>query len=125
MFFDDYGSLSDEAVSPAEQMPARYLDFLDASLKACALPAGKDTPDPDTSENKWLERFFAFRPEYSTDDYDTHFNRADAMALAGPSVKDGVTRYWRRDGKTRIRFAFLRAWDLRSWARRRGIAHMH
>ena len=44
------------------------------------------------------------------------------MALAGPSVKDGVTRYWRQGGQTRIRFAFDRAWDLRSWAKRRGIA---
>lgn len=37
-------------------------------------------------------------------------------------MKDGVTRYWQQDGKTRIRFALHRAGDLRSWAKRRGIA---
>ncbi|MDR3157740.1 MAG: hypothetical protein LBU11_01755 [Zoogloeaceae bacterium] len=119
-----YGGLvriwnEDEAVSFSEQAPLHYLEFLDASLKACSLPAGKDTPDPNASENKWLERF----DFYQHPDYDAHFDHADALALAGPSVKDGVTRYWKQDGKTHIRFALNgTARDLRSWAKRRGIA---
>jgi hypothetical protein len=125
--YDDllsYGLLSsmwgteNEAVSLAAQTPSRYLDFLDTSLKACSLPAGKNTPDPNPSESKWLERFYS-DPHSS---HDAHFNHADALALAGPSVKDGVTRYWQQDGKTRIRFALNRAGNLRSWAKRRGIA---
>jgi hypothetical protein len=91
-------------------------------LKACSLSAGKDIPDLDASENKWLERFIIY-PQSSADDYDAHFNHADALALAGPSVKNGVTRYWQRNGKTHIRFALNKsANDLRSWAKRRGIA---
>jgi hypothetical protein len=98
------------AVSFSAQTPSHYLDFLDASLEACSLSAGKSIPDPDTSKNEWLERF------------DARFNHADALALAGPSVKDWVTRYWQRNGKTHIRFALnTRANALRSWAKRRGI----
>jgi hypothetical protein len=108
------------------QVPSRYLKFLDTGLKACSLSAGKDIPDPDTSENKWLEHFFIYpypQSSSSADDYDAHFNHADALALAGPSVKDEVTRYWQQNGKTHIRFALNEsANDLRSWAKRRGIA---
>jgi hypothetical protein len=110
----------DEVISFSEQAPLRYLNFLDASLKTCSLPAGKDVPDPNASENKWLERFDTY---HWHPDYDAHFDQADALALAGPSVKDGVTRYWQRNGKTHIRFALNQsAGDLRSWAKRRGIA---
>ncbi|MDR0673526.1 MAG: hypothetical protein LBF93_07685 [Zoogloeaceae bacterium] len=118
-----YGGLfrfwnEDEAVSLFAQSPPRYLDFLDASLKTCSLPAGKNLPDPDASENKWLEHFDSYRHS----DYDAHFNQAAALALAGPAVKDGVTCYWQQNGKTHIRFALKSAGDLRSWAKRRGIS---
>jgi hypothetical protein len=111
--------IEDEAVSFSKQLPLHYLAFLDANLQACSLPAGKDTPDPNASENKWLERF----DFYLRSDYDAYFDHADALALAGPSVKDNVTRYWQQNGKTHIRFSLNgTARDLRSWAKRRGIA---
>jgi hypothetical protein len=92
-------------------VPSRFLKLLDTGLKACSLSTGKDIPDPDPSENKWLERF------------DVPFDHADALALAGPSIKDGVTRYWQQNGKTHIRFALNKSANiLRSWAEWRGIA---
>jgi hypothetical protein len=105
-----------------ETVPSRNLNALEAGLKACSLSAGKSLPDPVPSENKWLEPFYdSYR--LSANDYDAHFNQADALALAGPSVKDEVTRYWQQDGKTHIRFSLNgSANDLRSWAKRRGIA---
>ncbi|MDR2112001.1 MAG: hypothetical protein LBQ62_02695 [Candidatus Accumulibacter sp.] len=115
----------DESTPLAARTPSRYLDFLDAGLKACSLLAGKDIPDTDPMQNtwlnRWLERFGS--DSRSLGGYDAQFKQADALALAGPSVKDGVTRYWQKDGKTHIRFALNHtARDLRSWAKRRGIA---
>jgi hypothetical protein len=115
-----YRLLADDESEPSyERTPARDLDLLDADLKACSLPAGKDIPDADPAQNTWLEYPF----NDSAKEYDTLFNQADALALAGPSVKDGVTRYWRKNGKTHIRFALNHtARYLRSWAKRQGIA---
>jgi hypothetical protein len=118
--WNGYGRVG-EPLPLSAQPPSRYLDFLDSGLKACSLSAEKDTPDADPTQNTWLEHFDTY--DRSTGEYNARFNRADALALAGPSVKDDVTRYWRQNGKTHIRFALNRtAGDLRSWAKRRGIA---
>jgi hypothetical protein len=103
-----------EIVSPSSQLPLQFLKLLDASLKACSLPAGKGIPNFYVSKNKWMECF-----SYQYCNYD----QADALALAGSSVKDGVTRYWQRNGKTHIRFSLNgTAKDLYLWAKRQGIA---
>jgi hypothetical protein len=115
--------VDDEAASLFARTPSRTLDALDTGLKACSLSAGKDIPDADPKQNIWLERFYADDYRSSAERYEAHFRQADALALAGPSVKDGVTHYWQQNGKTHIRFALNHpARDLRSWAKRRGIA---
>jgi hypothetical protein len=124
-YFRDYFPLSREAgcrfpsgeayqssgLAPNSILPRSLVEQIEARVEACSLPEG----------------FSAWRASWGSEwPWEIRAWHDPGMVLAGPSVKDGVTRYWRQGQATHVRIPLNAqrqgAGILYFWARKEEIA---